>query len=257
MKYADQQIVRPQHEGGCDYGHGRRSVLVQNGKKQILHIGNAKHWGGIGAQRYGSNVEIVAYPSKDDTCRQKTLYPTDAELKVIQAAGKKVIIGRKQFEQIATQMFEHLGIGFDLKLISLKHTLLLDVEGEVDGPPPRDPTVKKIHPRIESDTIYRIFHEDNVCKVVKCPIIKQGGGKITYRLKQGQGREVTRPTKQLLEEGCGGTLDEAVEGYLQEYKKSVVDATERLTRAADNYSYNSDRLIEAKHRIEEMLKEPT
>ena len=38
MKYADEQIVRPQHENGCDYGHGRRSVLARNGKQELLHI---------------------------------------------------------------------------------------------------------------------------------------------------------------------------------------------------------------------------
>jgi hypothetical protein len=260
MKYADEQITRPQHENGCDYGHGRRSVLVQNGKQQILHIGNAKHWGGIGAGRYGSSVEIVAYPVKDATCRQKTLYPTDEDKKALEvqakAVGKevRVTIGMKQWEQIATRMFEHLGMGFDLKLISLKHTLLLDVEGEIDGPPPPDASKpKKVHPRIESDKLYRIFQEEGKCKLAEANIIKQGGGKITYKLPTG--REIEKRTKDILEEGGGGTVDEAVAGYLRHYQEQLAAGADRLHRAAESYAYYKDNLSDAEHKIEDMLKE--
>jgi hypothetical protein len=252
MKYADEQIIRPQHEGGCDYGYGVRKVLVQNTvthpkkgriKVQLIHIGSAKHWGGIGAGRYYSSPELALYPSDKDTCKQNKIFEIT----------KKTPLNKAKWEELAPQIFEFLGMGFDLKLISLQHTLLLDEEGELDGPPPRDPKEKVIHPRIESDTVYRVFHEDNKCRVAKGAIVKQGGGKITYRL--GSGREIEKRTKQLLEEGGAGTPEEAAAAYLREYEKQRDEATERLQRAAESYSYRADQLAEAKARVEEMLKE--
>lgn len=240
MKYADKQLVRPQHEGGCDYGHGRRSVLVQNGKKQLLHIAGSKHWGGVGSQREYSQSEIVIYPDEKGVCKQKTL-----------AEGRMTT---KRWEEIATKVYEHLGMGFDLKLISLKHTLLLDAEGEVDKPPEVPSTTKKVHPRIESDTIYRVLlDDDGKCKMLAFPIVKQGGGSIIYRLTNG--REVDRRTKQLIEDGVGGTVEEAVAGYLKSYEGLVAEANERLRCAAHHFTYADDNLVEARQRIEVMLKE--
>jgi hypothetical protein len=240
MKYATKQLVRPQHEHGCDYGHGRRSVLIQNGKKQILHIASAKHWGGIGAGRYSSKSEIAAYPVENGVCKQQTL-----------AEGR---MNKKRWQEIAVKIYEHLGMGFDLNLISLQHTLLLDQEGEVESPPELPTKPKKVHPRIESDRFFRVFmDEDGKTKLVEFPIVKQGGGKIAYRLPNG--REVDKSTKQLIEDGAGSTADEAVAVYLRDFEGRVTNAMERLCRAADSYSYHNDSLTEAKNRIEAMLKE--
>jgi hypothetical protein len=238
MKYADEQIVRPQHENGCDYGHGRRAVIVRNGKQQLLHVGGQKHWGGIGAGRYYGAAEIVIYPTEQGTCKQKSL-----------AEGR---MNRQRWEEIAEPIYAHLKMQFPLELISLKHTLLLDVEGEVDGPPPPDPSKpKKVHPRIESDKLYRIFQEEGGCKLAEATIIKQGGGKLTYRLPNG--REIEKRTKDILEEGGGGTVDEAVAGYLRHYEEQLAAGAERLHRAAESYAYYSENLTEAKHKIEAML----
>jgi hypothetical protein len=239
MKYADNQLVRPQHENGCDYGHGRRSVLVQNGKKQLLHIASAKHWGGIGAGRYSSPSEIVVYPHEGGACKQWAL-----------ANGR---MDKKKWNDIAEHIYTHLGVKFPMKLISLKHTLLLDEPGEVDGPPPPDESKpKKVHPRIESDKLYRIFQEEGKCQLAEADIIKQGGGKITYRLSKG--REIEKRTKDILEEGGGGTVDEAVAGYLRHYKEQLAAGAVRLQQAAESYAYYKDNLTEAEHRIEEMIK---
>ena len=263
MKYADEQIVRPQEENGCDYGSGRRSVLVRNGKKEILHCAGAKHWGGIGMERSYSNVEIVAYPVKGHggSCMQRTLYPTDADLKALKEAGKtKVSIGRKQWEQIALEMFTHLeyAAGFDIGLISLKHTLLLDEPGEVDEPPPREPAPRVEHPRIESDTVCKVIHDEEDFKrllLIEFPIVKQKGGKITYRLHNGH--EIEKRTKDAIADGWGGNAEEAIAGYLRHYEEEVAEATGRLQRAASHYDYTNDNLIEAKNRIEVMRKEIT
>lgn len=238
MKYADKQLTRPQHENGCDYGHGRRSVLVQNGKKQLLHIAGAKHWGGVGGGRSYSESEIVIYPSERGVCKQQAL--------------EKGRMTKEKWEAIAPAIYAHLGMNFQLDLISLKHTLLLDVPGEVSGPPPREPNQKKIHPRIESDKLYRVFQEDGKCKLAEADIIKQGGGKITYRLPNK--REIEKRTKDLIDEGCGGTVDEAVAGYLRDYEAQLANGAERLHRAAESYAYYTDNLTEAKHRIEAMLQ---
>ena len=141
-----------------------------------------------------------------------------------------------------------------LGLLSWRHTLLLDEPGEVTEPPPREPGPKKVHPRIESDKIFRIFlDDDGKCRLVESVIVKQGGGKITYRL--GSGREIEKRTKDALDDGCGGTVEEAIEGYLRQYKEQVAEATTRLQRAAQHFAYTEDNLMDAKHRIEAMRKE--
>jgi hypothetical protein len=240
MKYADKQLVRPQSEHGCDFGHGRRSVLVRNGKKELLHVAGAKHWGGVGADRQYSQSEIVLYPDDRGVCKQHTI-----------ATGR---VGKQDWANIAEEIYKHLVARFPIELISLKHTLLLDEPGEVEGPPTREPAPKKVHPRIESDKIYRIFLEDDgKCRLVEFPVIKQSGGMITYLLPNG--RESEKKTKQLIEEGAGGTVEEAITGYLCHYKEQVAEATERLRRAAHHFVYCDDNLTDAKHKIEAMLKE--
>jgi hypothetical protein len=240
VKYADEQITRPQHENGCDYGYGRRSVLVRNGKKMLLHCAGSKHWAGVGAGRRYSPPEIVIYPDERGVCKQYTL-----------AEGRMT---KQSWEDIAQKIYEHLGASFPLELISLKHTLLLDEPGEVTEPPVSIPGPKKVHPRIESDKIFRIYQEDDgKCKLLEFPIIKQGGGKLTYSLPNG--RIIERPTKQLIEEGVAGTVDAAVDGFLRHHHEQVAEATTRLQRAAQHFAYAEDNLTDAKHRIEAMRKE--
>jgi hypothetical protein len=124
----------------------------------------------------------------------------------------------------------------------------------VDGPPKSEPGPKKVHPRIESDAIYRIWRgDDNKLKLDRAPIVRQGGGTITYKLPSG--RTIEKRTKQLIEDGCGATIEEAVAGFMRYYEQQTAGATERLQRAAEHYSYCSDQLADAKHRIEEMLRE--
>jgi hypothetical protein len=250
MRYADEQIVRPQHENGCDYGCGRRSVLVQNTithpkkgriKVQLIHVGGSKHWGGIGAGRYYGATEIAIYPTDDGSgCRQKAL-----------AEGRMT---RAKWEEIALEIYSHLQTEFPLELVSLKHTLLLDEPGEVDGPPPRDPAKKVMHPRIESDCVYRVFRdEDGKYKFAEGKIVKQGGGKITYKL--GSGREIEKRTRTFIEEGGAGSREEAAAAYLREFEERRNSATERLQRAAQSFAYADDQFTEAKNHIEEMLSE--
>jgi hypothetical protein len=242
MRYAEKQIVRPQSEDGCDYGHGRRSVLVRNGKKEILHISGQKHWGGVGAERYYSASEIVAYPSDKETCKQKTL-----------AEGRMT---RARWAEIAEAMFAHLGTRFPIELIALKHTLLLDEPGELGGPPPRDPDAPKKPPppRIDSDKIYRVFvNEGGRCQLAECRIIRQSAGKILYTL--GGGGERERRTRDIIADGGAGTVEDAVAAYLETYEEQVAEATARLQRAASNYDHANDMLIEARHRVEAMLEE--
>jgi hypothetical protein len=243
VKYAEKQLVRPQHENGCDYGHGRRSVLVQNGKQQILHVAGSKHWGGIGAGRHYSPSHIAAYPDERGTCKQRTL-----------AEGRMTM---QKWAEIADAIRAHLGVEFSLELISLTHTLLLDEPGEVAGPPPATQVhKKKVHPRIESDTLYRYtFRDNSKFELLKFPITKQVNGVTVYKLENG--REVDRRTKHLIDEGCAGTVEGAKEAYLKYYKEQREEALERLKRAADHYAYANDNLTEAKQRIEALDKEQT
>jgi hypothetical protein len=241
MKYAEKQIVRPSQEGGCDYGHGKRRVLFRRGKKDILKVDGAKHWGGVGSDRQYSAMEIAAFPVEDQTCRQKTL-----------AEGRMT---NARWAEIAEAIFAHLGMRFDVvKLVSIEHTLLLDEPGEVDGPPARDPAPKKVHPRIESDRLWRVYQDDDgTLKPIGCVILKQGGGKITYQMPNG--RENEKRTKDLIEDGAAGTLEGAAAAYLRSYEERVAEAVLRLTRAADNYSDANDTLREQQHKIEAMFKE--
>jgi hypothetical protein len=242
MKYADEQLVRPQHENGCDYGHGRRSVLVRNGKKQLLHIAGSKHWGGIGAERCYSQSEIVLYPVEKEIGKQKTL--TEGRMTP------------QKWAESAEAIFAHLGARFPIELIDLKHTLLLDEPGDVDGPPPRVPGSKRVHPRIESAHIVRIFIDDDLTyRFAEHPILKQGGGKITYQTPAGHERE--RRTKDLILDGYAGDRDGAVAAFLQIYEEQVAEARGRLERAAHHFVYTDDRLAEAKQKIEILLRELT
>jgi hypothetical protein len=240
MRYADIQIVRPSHEGGCDYGHGRRSVLARNGTQFLLHIAGAKHWGGIGADRYYSPAEIAIYPAGQGACKQLTL-----------AEGRMT---GARWAEIAEAIYAHLRTRFPIELISLPHTLLLDEPGDVAEPPPRDPAPKKVHPRIESDRLYRVWvDDDGRSRLLESASVKQGGGKITYRLANGLERD--RPIKEVIAEGWAGTPEEAVAAFLRPYEEEVAAADERLRRAASHFAYTDERLDEARNRIKAMREE--
>jgi hypothetical protein len=240
MKYAERQLVSAD-DGSCDRGSARRSVLVRNGKKEIIHVAGAKHWGGVGAEREYTGAHIIAYPVAGELCQDKHL-----------ESGK---MNGAKWAGIAEAMFAHLGTRFPIELISLKHTLLLDEPGELDGPPPPAPSVPtKKPPRIDSDKIYRIFHDDDgTCQLIEVRIIRQVGGKITYMLSGGGERE--RRTKDIIADGGAGTVEGAVAAYLATFEERAAEATTRLQRSAQNFAYADDMLSEARQRIEAMLGE--
>jgi hypothetical protein len=210
MRYAATPLERPQCEGGVDYGHGRRTVLVRNGDRELLHVAGAKHWSGVGMDRSYSPAEIALWHGwtrepGSVIGRQETLLE-----------GGRFTPAR--LASVSEAIYEHLGIRFPLDLIDLRQTLLLDEPGTIDRPPARrpraDPTPR---PRVRSAILYQVVEDPTPdappfsIRVIALPVLAQKGGKVTVATRSGERRLAV---DRLAESGIAETAAQAAELFI-------------------------------------------
>lgn len=246
MRYAEEQLTRPQVEYGSDFGYGRRSVLVRNGDKQLLHQAGHKYWSGQGQQGYAP-ARIVLHGPGIGYNRHKEIYQ-----------GR---VSPEVWRELAPQIHAHLGMEFPLDLINLKHTLLLDEPGEVVGPPPR--AEAREYPRVLSERLYRVVEnpEDRKnLKIREYRVEKQSRGVVTlgYEVRRRDPetgdirisrREVTSKVELLGGAGYGETVEAAKRLYLEACETTVESTQQALLEAAMYYARAKDDLAEARERL--------
>lgn len=248
MRYAEEQLTRPRMEHGSDFGYARRSVLVRNGEKQLLHQAGYKYRSGIGQQGYTS-TEIALYGPK------------------VSYNGRKVIhkgrVTPEVWQELAPQIYEHLGMEFPLKLISLKHTLLLDESGEVTEPPTRPKSPACEYPRVASEDLYRVVEnpEDRKnLKIREYKVEKQSRDTVTFsyevRIRNPRTgeirisrREDSGKVERLAGAGYAETIEAAKQMYLKTYEDTVKSTQRDILAAAMYYARAKDDLAEARERL--------
>lgn len=201
MKYADKQLFRPQCENGIDYGTGLRAVLARRGPRDVLHVAGFKSWGGVGCERDYQLTEIALwFPYARDGHRQEAIHQ-----------GR---LGRDGFAPLAEKIIGHLGVDFDVRLLSLRHTLLLDEPGEVEGPPKRGPNRK--HPRTTAERLYRVQRDpDDEPRMVEYVVDAQQVGKARLTRVGGRGRVEVVRIEHLAREGYAGNRIVAANLFLE------------------------------------------
>lgn len=224
MKYADTQLTRPQYEVGGDWGHGRRSVLVRNGQRQLIHQKSYTGWSGIGM--------TATFPATWSLWSNEASGLMEHKIDIHEGRMTPQILAT-----LAPRICEFLGVTFDIGLIRLNRTLLLD-EAPGDVPEPPAPTPRKPptpSPRVAGDTLYRIVEREDRPALAVFAIDEQRRGVVSYALASVggvpavPGRGFERKVTDLAAHGMAPTIEGAVELYLADATKRLADA--RLTRA--------------------------
>lgn len=226
MRYANTQLTRPQYELGGDWGHGRRSVLVRNGKRQLIHQRSYTGWSGIGM----TATVNATWSLWDDAAPGTMGHKTDIH------EGRMT---PTRLAELAPRICEFLGVTFDVGLIRLNRTLLLDeAPGDVPEAPAPTPRKKPTPaPRVDGDTLYRIVERDDRPALAVFAVDEQRRGVVSYHLESVGGvpadrsRGNERKVTSLAEHGLASTIEGAVDLYLADIRKRLADAQLAKARA--------------------------